>query len=432
MLDIKGLREDPERIAELLAPRGYVLEVDALKTLETQRKAIQVETQALQNDRNTLSKAIGQAKAKGESAETLLEQVHSLGDKLVTSEKKLSEVQSQLQTIYDGIPNIPDDSVPKGRGEEENVELRRWGTPTVLNFEPKDHVALGTRLELGMPWIDFESAAKLSGARFVVLQGQMARLHRALAQFMLDLHTTEHGYQEVYVPYLVNSAALYGTGQLPKMEKDLFKIQEEDRWLIPTSEVAITNLVREEILDAERLPLKYVCHSPCFRSEAGSYGKDLKGMIRQHQFDKVEIVQIVRPEESYTAHEEMLQHAEKVLQRLELPYRVVALCTGDLGFNSAKTYDLEVWLPGQQRYREISSCSNTEAFQARRMQARYRHPGTNKPEYVHTLNGSGLAVGRTLIAVLENNQDAEGNIHIPKVLQGYMGGMTVMGESKNR
>lgn len=430
MLDVKLLRENPEKIALMLAPRGYVLDVEALKALETQRKAIQVKTETLQNERNTSSKAIGQAKAKGESIDVLLEQVQSLGNKLAASEKELDEIQAKLQAIYDGIPNIPDNSVPKGAGEEDNVELRRWGTPKQFDFEPKDHVALGSRLESGAAWIDLELAAKLSGARFVVLHGQMAHLHRALAQFMLDLHTEEHGYQEVYVPYLVNSATLYGTGQLPKMEKDLFKIEAEDRWLIPTSEVALTNLVREQILEADQLPLKYVSHSPCFRSEAGSYGKDLKGMIRQHQFDKVEIVQIVRREASKDAHEEMLQHAETVLQRLELPYRVVALCTGDLGFTAAKTYDLEVWLPGQQRYREISSCSNTEAFQARRMQARYRQPETHKPEYVHTLNGSGLAVGRTLIAVLENHQDKDGNIHIPKVLQSYMGGMEVMGNPK--
>lgn len=426
MLDVKLLRENPEKIANLLAPRGYVLDVEALKTLEAKRKAIQVQTETLQNERNTSSKAIGQAKAKGESTEALLEQVQSLGNKLTTSEKELEVVQAALQDIYDNIPNIPDSSVPKGVSEEDNVELRRWGTPRTFNFEPKDHVALGDRLVVNTPAIDFESAAQLSGARFVVLHKAIARLHRALAQFMLDLHTEEHGYQEVYVPYLVNGSALYGTGQLPKMEKDLFKIEGEDRWLIPTSEVTLTNLVREQIIDAKYLPLKYVAHSPCFRSEAGSYGKDLKGMIRQHQFDKVEIVQIVRPEESYKAHEEMLRHAETVLQRLELPYRVVALCTGDLGFYSAKTYDLEVWLPGQQRYREISSCSNTESFQARRMQARFRNAETNKPEYVHTLNGSGLAVGRTLIAVLENYQDEQGNIHIPKVLQGYMGGVNVI------
>ena len=427
MLDIKVLREDPEGIAALLASRGYVLDVPALQALETARKDIQVETQRLQNARNTSSKAIGYAKAKGEPLEGLLAEVQSLGDGLAASEKALEGVQLQLQAIYDSMPNIPHKSVPMGTSEEHNVMLRLWGILPAFDFDPKDHVELGKRSGTGVPWIDFECATKLSGARFVVLHNQIARLHRALAQFMLDLHTLEHGYQEVYVPYLVNSAALYGTGQLPKMAEDLFGIAGEDRWLIPTSEVALTNLVREQILDVKRLPLKYVCHSPCFRSEAGSYGKDLKGMIRQHQFDKVEIVQIVRPEESHAAHEAMLQHAETVLQRLELPYRVMVLCTGDLGFTAVKTYDLEVWLPGQQRYREISSCSNTEDFQARRMQARFRHPDTQKTEYVHTLNGSGLAVGRTLIAVLENYQDAEGRIHIPKVLQAYMGGLKVIG-----
>ena len=427
MLDIKVLREDPEGIAALLASRGYVLDVPALQALETARKDIQVETQRLQNARNTSSKAIGYAKAKGEPLKGLLAEVQSLGDGLAASEKALEGVQLQLQAIYDSMPNIPHKSVPMGTSEEHNVMLRLWGILPAFDFDPKDHVELGKRSGTGVPWIDFECATKLSGARFVVLHNQIARLHRALAQFMLDLHTLEHGYQEVYVPYLVNSAALYGTGQLPKMAEDLFGIAGEDRWLIPTSEVALTNLVREQILDVKRLPLKYVCHSPCFRSEAGSYGKDLKGMIRQHQFDKVEIVQIVRPEESHAAHEAMLQHAETVLQRLELPYRVMVLCTGDLGFTAVKTYDLEVWLPGQQRYREISSCSNTEDFQARRMQARFRHPDTQKTEYVHTLNGSGLAVGRTLIAVLENYQDAEGRIHIPKVLQAYMGGLKVIG-----
>lgn len=427
MLDIKLLREDPEGIAALLATRGYVLDVSALQALEAERKEIQVETQRLQNARNVSAKAIGHAKAKGESVQGLLEEVQSLGDSLSVSEKRLESIQMQLQAIYDRMPNIPHKSVPKGTSEEQNVVLRLWGTPPVFDFEPKDHVELGKRSEGGVTWIDFDCAAKLSGARFVVLHNQIARLHRALGQFMLDLHTTEHGYQEVYVPYLVNSAALYGTGQLPKMAADLFGIIGEDRWLIPTSEVALTNLVREQILDVTCLPLKYVCHSPCFRSEAGSYGKDLKGMIRQHQFDKVEIVQIVHPENSHAAHEEMLKHAETVLQRLELPYRVMVLCTGDLGFSAVKTYDLEVWLPGQQRYREISSCSNTEDFQARRMQARFRDPESHKTEFVHTLNGSGLAVGRTLIAVLENNQDAEGRIHIPKVLQPYMGGTTVIG-----
>lgn len=426
MLDTKLLREDPEGIAARLKQRGFIVDIERLKALESDRKAIQVETQRLQNARNTSSKAIGQAKAKGESVQALLDQVQALGDELVASEKKLEVIQSELQGIYDRIPNIPDQSVPVGKSEEDNVELRRWGNVPEFTFTPKDHIELGKGISKAkLSGIDFDAATQLSGARFVVLSNQIARLHRALAQFMLDLHTTEHGYQEVYVPYLVNSAAMYGTGQFPKMVEDSFKIEGSDHWLIPTSEVAVTNLVREQILEAEVLPLKYVCHSPCFRSEAGSYGKDLKGMIRQHQFDKVEIVQIVHPDASHAAHEEMLKHAETVLQRLELPYRVVALCTGDLGFSAVKTYDLEVWLPGQMRYREISSCSNTEDFQARRMQARFRS-STQKPEYVHTLNGSGLAVGRTLIAVLENNQDEKGHIHIPKVLQPYMGGLSLI------
>ncbi len=426
MLDTKLLREDAEGIAARLKPRGFVLEVERLKTLEAERKAIQVETQSLQNARNTSSKAIGQAKAKGESVQDLLDQIQSLGDKLTVSEKKLEGIQSELQAIYDRIPNVPDKSVPVGKSEEDNLELKRWGTIPEFSFTPKDHIELGKNIfNNNLSGIDFEAATQLSGARFVVLSNQIARLHRALAQFMLDLHTTEHGYQEVYVPYLVNSTALYGTGQFPKLIEDSFKIEGSDHWLIPTSEVAVTNLVRDKILEAEVLPLKYVCHSPCFRSEAGSYGKDLKGMIRQHQFDKVEIVQIVHPEASHAAHEEMLKQAETVLQRLELPYRVVALCSGDLGFSAVKTYDLEVWLPGQMRYREISSCSNTEDFQARRMQARFRS-STQKPEYVHTLNGSGLAVGRTLIAVLENNQDEQGRIHVPKALQAYMGGISII------
>jgi len=420
MIDIKLLRENPEKIKALLATRGYVLDVDALVSLEAKRKTLQIETQNLQNERNTSSKLIGQAKAKGENIEPLLAKVQDLGDTLAASEKALEMVLEQLKAIHDNMPNIPHQDVPHGAGEEQNVEVRRWGTPKQFNFEPKDH------LDLAGKWIDLDIATKLSGARFVVLYNRVARLHRALAQFMLDLHTEEHGYQECYIPYLVSSNALYGTGQLPKMADDQFAIKDRDLWLIPTSEVALTNLVREQILEEDQLPIKYTAHSPCFRSEAGSYGKDLRGMFRQHQFDKVEMVQIVHPDHSYTHLEEMVRHAEKVLQKLELPYRVVTLCTGDLGFNAAKTYDLEVWLPGQNKYREISSCSNTESFQARRMQARFRNKATQKTEFVHTLNGSGLAVGRALIAVIENYQDEQGRIHIPKVLHKYMDGITVI------
>lgn len=420
MIDIKLLREDPKKVKDLLATRGYVLDVEALVALEAKRKTLQVETQNLQNERNTSSKLIGQAKAKGENIEPLLAKVQDLGDKLEKSEKAQNLVLEQLKAIHDNIPNIPHADVPHGSGEEQNVEVRRSEPPKPFSFEPLDHLDLAKR------WIDMDIATKLSGSRFVVLRNRIARLHRALAQFMLDLHTEEHGYEECYIPYLVSSQSLYGTGQLPKMANDQFSIKDHDLWLIPTSEVALTNLVRDQILEQDQLPLRFTAHSPCFRSEAGSYGKDIRGMFRQHQFDKVEMVQIVHPEESYAHLEEMVRHAEKVLQKLELPYRVMALCTGDLGFQSAKTYDLEVWLPGQNRYREISSCSNTEAFQARRMQARFRDKATQKTEYVHTLNGSGLAVGRTLIAVIENFQDEQRRIHIPKVLHKYMNGITVI------
>lgn len=420
MLDVKLLRESPESVRDAIKPRGFNLDVNTLKTLEARRKVLQIETQQLQNERNISSKKIGQAKAQGEPVEAIMAEVNALGDKLTSSEKQLDQIQEQLQYIYDRIPNIPQESVPKGDNEEHNLEIRRNGTPKSFTFTPKDHQ------ELAKSWIDLETAAKLSGSRFVLLRSHIARLHRALTQFMLDLHTREHGYEEVYVPYLVSSASLYGTGQLPKMADDQFAIKDRDLWLIPTSEVSITNIVRNEILNADQLPLKFVAHSPCFRSEAGTYGKDMRGMFRQHQFDKVEIVQIVHPESSYEAHEEMLNHAETVLQRLELPYRVVVLCTGDMGFTASKTYDLEVWLPGQNKYREISSISNTEAFQARRMQARFRNPATQKPDFVHTLNGSGLAVGRTLIAVIENYQDETGRIHVPHVLHPYMDGMTII------
>lgn len=417
MLDIKLLRSQPDLVARKLAPRGFNLDVEGFNKLEAQRKTLQIETETLQNDRNQRSRLIGQAKAKGEAIEPLLKDVDALGLKLSEAEKQLDAIQTDLQALLAGIPNLPHDSVPLGSSEEDNLEIRRWGEPRQFDFEVQDHVSLGKQN------INFDAAAKLSGARFVVLQAGIARLHRALAQWMLDLHTSQHGYQEIYVPYLVNSQSLYGTGQLPKFKQDQFGITDEDLWLIPTSEVSVTNLVRDEILEESSLPRRHVCYSPCFRKEAGTYGKDMRGMLRQHQFDKVEMVQIVHPEHSYEALENMVQHAEAVLQGLKLPYRVVALCTGDMGFTAAKTYDLEVWLPGQNRYREISSCSNTEAFQARRLQARYRTAQNQKPEYLHTLNGSGVAVGRALIAVMENYQTAEGKIQIPEVLLPYMGGV---------
>ncbi len=419
MLDPKLLRNELESTATQLARRGYVLDVEHISTLETQRKTLQVRAQELQNERNTRSKAIGRAKASGQNIQPLLDEIAGLGDTLKQTEIELEAIQAQLLDLQLGIPNIPHATTPVGNNETDNVEIRRWGEPRPFAFEPRDHVDLG-----GEGGLDFEVGAKLTGARFVVIQGQLARLHRALIQFMLDLHTQQHGYREVYVPYLVNSDSLRGTGQLPKFEADLFKLNGElSYYLIPTAEVPVTNLVRDRILDANGLPLRYVCHTPCFRSEAGSYGKDVRGMIRQHQFEKVELVQIVQPENSYAALEELTHHAETVLQRLDLPYRVVALCTGDIGFASAKTYDLEVWLPGQGKYREISSCSNFEDFQARRLQARWRNPATGKPELVHTLNGSGLAIGRTLVAVMENYQDERGHIRIPDALKPYLGGL---------
>ena len=420
MLDPKLLRTELESVAARLARRGYTLDIETISTLETQRKALQVHTQDLQNERNTRSKTIGRAKASGQDLQPLLNEVASLGDQLKQAESELDTVQDQLLALQLGSPNLPHDSTPIGCSEADNAEIRRWGEPRHFVFEPRDHVDLGS--EGGL---NFEAAAKLTGARFAVIQGGLARLHRALTQFMLDLHTQEHGYREVYVPYLVNADSLRGTGQLPKFEADLFKISggELSYYLIPTAEVPVTNLVRDSIIEADRLPLRYVAHTPCFRSEAGSYGKDVRGMIRQHQFEKVELVQIVQPERSYAALEELTGHAEQVLQRLELPYRVVALCTGDIGFSSAKTYDLEVWLPGQQKYREISSCSNFEDFQARRMQARWRNSATGKPELAHTLNGSGLAVGRTLVAVMENYQDERGRIAVPAALRPYLGGL---------
>jgi len=422
MLDPHVLRNDIEQVAKALAKRDYTLDVSTIEALEEKRKAIQVKTQELQQQRNSRSKEIGKAKAQGEDTQSLLDEVASLGDELKSSEDELNEIQSKLNEIVMGIPNIPHDSVPEGQTEDDNEEVRRWGEPRVFDFEVKDHVDLGESLGL----LDFEAGARIAGSRFSVMQGGIARLHRALIQFMLDTHIQEHGYTELNVPYLVNADSLLGTGQLPKFDEDLFHIEEHGFYLIPTAEVPVTNLARDQILAAETMPRKYVCHTPCFRSEAGSYGKDTRGMIRQHQFEKVELVQMVKSEDSYDALEELTGHAEKILQLLELPYRVVTLCGGDIGFSSAKTYDLEAWLPGQQKYREISSCSNFESFQARRMKARWRNPETGKPELVHTLNGSGLAVGRTLVAVLENYQDSEGRIHIPAVLKSYMGGLEII------
>jgi len=423
MLDPKLLRTDLDATAAQLARRGYVLDTVRIAELETRRKQVQIATQDLQNERNTRSKAIGKAKAQGLDAAPLLAEVADLGDKLKQAETELAQIQNELDELLLGVPNIPHASVPEGRDENDNVEVRRWGIPRVFDFEPRDHVDVGSALGQ----LDFDTAAKITGARFAVMTGPLARMHRALIQFMLDLHTTQHGYTETYVPYLVNAESLRGTGQLPKFEADLFALKgEQNYYLIPTAEVPVTNIVRDVIIDTEHMPRKFVCHTPCFRSEAGSYGKDTRGMIRQHQFEKVELVQIVRPQDSSAAHEELTGHAERVLQLLELPYRVMTLCTGDMGFSSAKTYDIEVWLPGQQKYREISSCSNFEDFQARRLKARWRNPETGKPELVHTLNGSGLAVGRTLVAIMENYQAADGRIQIPAVLQPYMGGQTVI------
>jgi len=424
MLDPRLLRSELSYIAAQLARRGVTLDKERCEALEARRKALQVETQELQNERNRRSKAIGKAKAAGEDTAPLLAEVADLGERLKTAQARLADLQEELQGLARGLPNLPHADVPDGTGEADNREERRWGAPRVFDFAPKDHV------DLGVPrgWMDFDTAAKLAGVRFVVLSGPLARLHRALIQFMLDTHTTEHGYTETYVPYLVNAESLYGTGQLPKFEADLFKIPgERDLFLIPTAEVPVTNLVRDCIVAADYMPRKWVAHTPCFRSEAGSYGKDTRGLIRHHQFEKVELVQAVRPQDSYAALEALTGHAETILQRLGLPYRVVTLCTGDLGFSAAKTYDLEVWLPGQQRYREISSCSNFEDFQARRMQARWRNPETGRPELLHTLNGSGLAVGRTLVAVLENYQQADGRVRIPEALRGYLGGMEILG-----
>jgi seryl-tRNA synthetase len=423
MLDPRLFRTELDATAQQLARRGFVLDTAAIARLESERKDIQVRTQELQAERNSSSKAIGQAKAKGEDAAPLLAAVADLGDRLKEAEARLNAIQDELNAILMGVPNIPHDSVPAGRDENDNVEVRRWGTPRSFSFAPKDHVDVGE----GLGQLDFETAAKITGSRFAVMQGPLARMHRALIQFMLDLHTGEHGYTETYVPYMVNADSLRGTGQLPKFEQDLFALRgEQNYYLIPTAEVPVTNIVRDTITEAERLPLKFVCHTPCFRSEAGAYGKDTRGMIRQHQFEKVELVQVVAPEHSWQALEELTGHAEEVLKRLELPYRTMALCAGDMGFSSAKTYDLEVWLPGQDKYREISSCSSFQDFQARRMQARWRNPETRKPELVHTLNGSGLAVGRTLVAILENYQQEDGSVAVPRVLQPYMGGLAII------
>jgi seryl-tRNA synthetase len=422
VLDPKLLRSDLTGVAAALARRGFLLDVDGFAALEEQRKSVQIEADRLRAERNANAKAVGMAKSKGQDVALLLKLSESLGEQLQSVEQRLEVIQAQITGLQMGMPNILHASVPDGNDESANVEIRRWGEPRRLAFEPKDHVALGE--PLGM---DFEAAGRLSGARFVVMTGMLAKLHRALAQFMLDLHTRDHGYREAYVPYLVHGTALVGTGQLPKFGQDLFAVSGDPGfYLIPTAEVPLTNLVREQILAAEQLPLKFVAHSPCFRSEAGAAGKDTRGMIRQHQFDKVELVQIVRPESSYAALEELTGHAETVLRALELPYRVLALCAGDTSSSSAKTYDLEVWLPSQNRYREISSCSNCESFQARRMQARWRNPDTGKPELVHTLNGSGVAVGRALVAVLENYQQVDGTIVVPSVLAPYMGGANLL------
>ncbi len=420
MLDPKRVRTQTEEIARRLAIKNFTFDIASFEQLEERRRALQVRTETLQSEQNKRSKSIGKAKAAGEDIQPLLDEVEDLKKQRSEAEDELRTLQEELSAFLSGIPNLPDEDVPAGDTEDDNVEVRTWGTPRDLDFEPLDHVALGENLK----GLDFETASRLAHSRFAVMRGPVARLHRALAQFMLDLHTSEHGYTEAYLPYLVNAETLYGTGQLPKFEEDLFKMEGDNPlYLIPTAEVPATNLVSDTILDAGELPMQLVCHTPCFRSEAGSYGRDTRGMIRQHQFDKVELIHVVRPEDSEAALETLTGNAERVLQLLELPYRVVTLCGGDMGFSAAKTYDLEVWLPGQQKFREISSCSNTRDFQARRMHARWRNPETGKPEPVHTLNGSGLAVGRALIAVMENYQQADGSILVPDVLKPYMGGL---------
>lgn len=423
MLDIQLLRDNPQFVASQLLKRGFEFDVNSFNVLEEKRKALQVVTQALQNERNTRSKAIGAAKSRGEDIEPMRDAVNRISAELEQKKQELDGLLQQIEAIVLQLPNIPHESVPVGNDEQDNVEVRRWGTIPAFDFPVKSHDELGEALGQ----MDFSMAAKLTGSRFVVMRNQLARVHRALIQFMLDIHTQSHGYQEIYVPYIVNADSLLGTGQLPKFEEDLFKLNgEQGYYLIPTAEIPVTNTVRDTLLNEEVLPMQYACHTPCFRSEAGSYGKDTKGMIRQHQFEKVELVWVTKPAESYTALEQLVQHAELILQRLELPYRVMVLCSGDMGPSAAKTYDLEVWLPSQNTYREISSCSNMEAFQARRMKARYRRTETRDVEPVHTLNGSGLAVGRTLVALMENYQDKEGNIHIPMALRPYLGGMDII------
>ena len=421
MIDPKLLRQSTAEVARNLARRGFTFDTENYLALEERRKALQVETEALRGERNASAKSIGKSKAQGEDIEPLLAAVKDLGDKLESSETSLQEVQAALNDIELGLPNLLSDDVPVGTSESDNAEVRRWGEPAAWDFEAKDHIELGEDLGL----LDFESASRISGARFTVMRGPLARLQRALIQFMLDTHTSEHGYEETYVPYLVQAQALVGTGQLPKFEEDLFQTNTETPfYLIPTAEVPVTNLARDSILEADQLPARYVAHTPCFRSEAGSYGQDTRGMIRQHQFEKVELVQFVSPDRSSEALEELTGHAEVILQRLELPYRTVVLCSGDIGFGATKTYDIEVWLPGQQKYREISSCSNYNDYQARRMRARWRNPESGKPELIHTLNGSGVAAGRALIAVMENYQNEDGSIRVPAALQPYMGGVT--------
>jgi len=423
MLDIKLLRNNLDETAAQLLRRGFVLDVEMFNDLEARRKSAQTLTQTLQSERNSRSKAIGMAIGKGEDPQPLKDAVADLGEKLKAAEFELTEIQAQVDSIVQAMPNLLHESVPAGKDESENVEVAKVGEPATFDFEPLDHVALGERHN----WMDFGAASKLTGSRFMVLHQGMARLHRALVQFMLDTHTAEHGYQEVYVPYIVNKDSLFGTGQLPKFEEDLFKLEgDQDYYLIPTSEVPVTNLLRDEIVDEAMLPMQFTAHTPCFRSEAGSYGRDTRGLIRQHQFEKVELLHFVKPDDSWDALERLRSHAEAILQKLELPYRVMTLCSGDTGFSAAKTYDLEVWLPGQQAYREISSCSNTLDFQARRMQARFRNSETGKPELLHTLNGSGMAVGRALVAVVENYQQADGSIVIPDVLKPYMGGIEIL------
>ena len=423
MLDPRLFRTDLDFVKEQLIRRSFNFNPESYLELEARRKEVQVNTQELQNERNSRSKAIGQAKAKGVDVQPLLDQVQFLGDSLKSAETELSAIQVEMELLMEGIPNILDQTVPEGKSEEFNVEISRWGDIPVFDFEAKDHVDLGVKLNA----IDFELGAKIASSRFVVLTGPLARLQRAIIQLMMNIHTDEHGYAETYVPYLANADSLRGTGQLPKFEADLFKASDDPvLYLIPTAEVPVTNRVRDVIIEAKDLPLKFVCHSPCFRSEAGAYGRDVRGMIRQHQFEKVELVQIVKPEDSPKVHEELTNHAENILKKLNLPYRKMLLCAGDTGFSSSKTYDLEVWLPGQGNYREISSCSNFKDFQARRLQARWRNPETGKPELVHTLNGSGLAAGRTLIAVMENYQDAQGRVRIPEALIPYMGGLKII------